>query len=307
MTQVSVLPFTGERFTPESVREIHYEHLHRYAFARALVADKHVLDCACGEGYGSALLASAAQSVVGVDIDGRSIAHAQARYGAPINLKFQQASVTQLPFERATFDVIVSFETIEHLAEQAEMLAEFRRVLKPNGILVLSSPDRDAYNQLGGEANEFHVRELNRLELADLLKAQFSVVQWFGQRLLFQSAIWPLVGDSTQVIERSHGAELGRVQHPSEQPIYHLVIAGAQTAVLPAVLPTSWFADSTESVYAHYQAEIRNGIYAAQRIGELKAELASLTEAYEDASHRLKQFELTLVEARWRNYMGKRR
>ena len=75
------LDFTGERFTPECVREIWYEHWHRYVFARQLAKGKRVLDAACGEGYGSALLADVAASVVGADISDQAIAHARSRYG----------------------------------------------------------------------------------------------------------------------------------------------------------------------------------------------------------------------------------
>src|SRR5689334_11915356 len=90
------LPFTGERFTPECVREIWYEHWHRYAFARRLVQGKRVLDCACGEGYGSALLADGAAEVVGVDIDAAAIAHAEERYGARANLRYEKGDATAL-------------------------------------------------------------------------------------------------------------------------------------------------------------------------------------------------------------------
>ena len=75
------ITFTGERFVPGCAGEIAYEHWHRYAFARQFVAGKRVLDAACGEGYGSALLASVAASVVGVDIDAPAVAHAAERYG----------------------------------------------------------------------------------------------------------------------------------------------------------------------------------------------------------------------------------
>ncbi|PJB71599.1 MAG: class I SAM-dependent methyltransferase, partial [Armatimonadetes bacterium CG_4_9_14_3_um_filter_66_14] len=84
---MSNLPFTGERFTPECVREMWYEHYHRYAFARALVAGKSVADIACGEGYGAALLAQSASSVVGIDLSAEAINHAQQRYAAQTNLR----------------------------------------------------------------------------------------------------------------------------------------------------------------------------------------------------------------------------
>jgi len=132
--------FTGERYLPGVVGEIAYEHCHRYAFARRFVAGRRVLDAACGEGYGSALLADVARHVVGVDIDSAVVAGASSRYGGRGNLEFRAASVTTLPLADASVDAVVSFETIEHLeaADQPAMLAEFARVLAPDGILILS-------------------------------------------------------------------------------------------------------------------------------------------------------------------------
>ena len=78
MSESDALAFTGERFTPECVREIWYEHWHRYAFAQRFAAGKRVLDAACGEGYGTAMLAGTAAQAVGIDIDAASIAHARA-------------------------------------------------------------------------------------------------------------------------------------------------------------------------------------------------------------------------------------
>ena len=136
------LDFTGERFTPECVREIRYEHFHRYAFARHFCEGAQVLDAACGEGYGAALLSASASSVVGVDISAEAIDHASQRYAKHPNLNFKQADVTHLPFADDSFDRVVSFETLEHLEEQEQLLSEFRRVLRPDGLLVISSPDK---------------------------------------------------------------------------------------------------------------------------------------------------------------------
>ncbi|MEM7054941.1 MAG: class I SAM-dependent methyltransferase [Pseudomonadota bacterium] len=131
----AALEFTGERFTPECVREIFYEHWHRYAWAAPLVNKLHVLDAACGEGYGSHLLAQYAAQVDGVDIDTSAVEHANSRY-ARDGLSFHQASALELTFPDHYFDCVVSFETLEHLIEHDELLTEFRRVLKPDGFLV---------------------------------------------------------------------------------------------------------------------------------------------------------------------------
>src|SRR5687768_4147854 len=114
--------FTGERFLPECAGEIWAEHWHRYLFAAHFVAGKDVLDAACGEGYGSAWLARRARSVYGLDIDQETIDRASGKYQVP-GLRFGTGSVIAMPFADATYDCIVSFETLEHLAEHDAMLA----------------------------------------------------------------------------------------------------------------------------------------------------------------------------------------
>src|SRR5258708_6669853 len=111
------LTFTGERFLPDCSGEIAYEHWHRYAFARRLATGKRVLDAACGEGYGSALLAANAAEVVGVDIDVATLDHASARYAPIERLRFVHGSCAALPLADASIDLVVSFETVEHLTE----------------------------------------------------------------------------------------------------------------------------------------------------------------------------------------------
>src|SRR5436190_4788638 len=106
------LEWTGERYVPEVSGNIRLEHLHRYLIARELSRDKCVLDIACGEGYGSNLLASVAANVVGVDIAQNAIDHAAVRYSRQ-NLQFKQGSCEAIPLPDGAVDVVVSFETIE--------------------------------------------------------------------------------------------------------------------------------------------------------------------------------------------------
>ncbi len=141
----TALPWTGERLTTGVTGQVEIEHFHRYAFARDLCRGLDVLDIASGEGYGSALMAQVARSVVGVEIDPAVIAHAQAAYQKP-NLRFLQGDARAIPLPDASVDAVVSFETIEHFYEHAAFIAETCRVLRPGGLLIISSPERDTYS-----------------------------------------------------------------------------------------------------------------------------------------------------------------
>ncbi|GAA0714251.1 class I SAM-dependent methyltransferase [Dokdonella soli] len=270
------LPFTGERFTPECVREIWYEHWHRYAFARGLAAGKRVLDAACGEGYGSALLADVAADVVGVDVDATAVAHARTRYADKPRLRFERMDATSLGFRDRAFDLVVSFETLEHLAAQEQLLAGFARVLAEDGVLVISSPDKRTYSELAGFRNEFHVRELYREELLDLLKPHFPVVRLYGQKLLFQSALWALESNPghAETWTAAVGGE-AMAEGLDYAPMYYVAICSGHP--LPDGMPAlSLFGDREESVYAHYNHEIRKNMGAGARIAELEAEIERL-------------------------------
>lgn len=276
------MEFTGERFTPECVREIWYEHWHRYAFARSLARGKRVLDAACGEGYGSAVLAAEATAVTGVDIDAQAIAHAQARYSGHANLRFLRSDVTALPFPDNAFDLVVSFETLEHLAQQERLLAEFARVLAADGVLVLSSPDKHTYSDLTGFRNEFHVRELYRDELVALLAPHFAHRRLFGQKLLFQSAIWSL--DAAAQGHEAHVASAGgaSLQAGLDYPPLYFIAVCSRLPLPPGLPALSLFSDREESVYSHYNHEIRQNMAAGARIAELEAEVERLRRAHSE-------------------------
>ncbi len=278
------LEFTGERFTPECVREIRYEHWARYTFARELARGRRVLDAACGEGYGSALLASAAATVLGVDIDERAIAHARARYGAQSNLRFECGDCTALD-TTGSFDLIVSFETLEHVAAQEQLIAGFARALTPDGILIVSSPDKRTYSDLTGFRNEFHVRELYREQLLALLAAHFPQIALYGQKLLFQSAIWNLEHAPRTVVaatlDEAAAVPQSRLDYA---PLYFIAVCSRKP--LPDLPDMALFGDREESVYAHYNAEVRTNMAAGLRIAELETEVARLRGALEKSSPR---------------------
>lgn len=237
------------------------------------------LDAACGEGYGSALLAEAAGSVEGVDISEAAIEHARQRYGDIQNLTFHAADCTSLPFADDEFDRVVSFETLEHLEEQDQLLAEFRRVLKPDGCLVLSSPDKAVYSDQQNTDNEFHVRELYRDELEDLISRHFPAYQLLGQKLAFHSMIWSLDGVSHVALDQMSGGEHSASPVPGQSPMYYLALCAADESFLPDSKGRLWlFDDKEETVYQHYHGEIRRNMSAGGRIAELEKEIRELSQ-----------------------------
>nr|WP_294517718.1 methyltransferase domain-containing protein [uncultured Rhodopila sp.] len=170
--------------------QVAFEHFHRYCVARDLCVGKDVLDVASGEGYGTALLAGVARRAVGVEIDAAAVAHARASYTGD-NLEFLQGDAVALPLGDAAFDVVVSFETLEHLRDQWAFLTEIRRVLRPGGRLIISTPDRDVYSAPGQPVNQYHVLELTRPEFATLLNNFFAHHRILQQRPLLGSVMAP--------------------------------------------------------------------------------------------------------------------
>ena len=271
------LEFTGERFTPECVREIWYEHFHRYALAARWCTDARTLDAACGEGYGSALLARTSASVVGVDISDEAIEHARERYGDLANVSFHHADCTSLPFEDNEFDRVVSFETLEHLAAHDELLSEFRRVLKPEGCLILSSPDRATYSDAQNTVNEYHVKELYRDELEALIQRYFPAMHLLGQKLAFHSAIWSMNGIEQVKLDQISNGLLENPVTITQAPMYFIALCAADQSHLPDVNGQLWlFDDLEESVYQHYHGEIRRNMAAGGVIAKLEEEIERL-------------------------------
>lgn len=295
------LEFTGERFTPECVREIWYEHWHRYALARVFAPGRRVLDVACGEGYGSALLSDVAASVLGLDIDAETVAHARHRYRTRPNLCFECADATALELPPGSFDLAASFETLEHVEAQDALLAGLARALTDDGILLISSPDKAIYSDATDFRNEFHVRELYRSEFESLLSKHFPHVRLYGQKLLFQSVLWPIdgvAGGSVHAITVRADAQLdaGLVY----APVYFIAVCSRQA--LPDNLPgLSLFGDQAESIYTHYNHEIRKNMAAGARIAELEAQLEAATMQRDAVDARLD----VLPRPWWRRLFGR--
>ena len=178
-----MVEFTGERLVPGRVEsDLYNEHVSRYHFCAPLVRGKRCLDAGCGLGYGSAILAKSAASVVGIDNDELTIQEATQLYGRD-NLHFAVADVQNLPWGSREFDCAVSFEVIEHLSDPAALVDALKRITRPEGIVILSTPNREAYNVSRGEAgpNPFHQHEFTLSEFEDLLRARFRYIRILAQ------------------------------------------------------------------------------------------------------------------------------
>ncbi|MFN7880815.1 MAG: class I SAM-dependent methyltransferase [Sphingobacteriia bacterium] len=160
------------------------EHAHRYEVVLPFVAPTdHILDIATGEGYGAAQMAEQAQSgrVIGADADMEALALAQAIYKSKSNLVFQREDASRLSFADNSFDKIISFETLKHVTDYEAMLYELRRVLKPGGKLILSTPNFPINSPTGVVTNPYHVKEFTLEELEVIMPNYFDAVQFWGQ------------------------------------------------------------------------------------------------------------------------------
>ena len=165
----SGLPLTGERTVPGLAEENYWFRRHEVSYRHCadICAGQDVLEAGCGEGYGADLLASAARRVTAVDYDAETVAHVRRRYPA---VEVTEGNLAALPLPDASVDVVVNFQVIEHLWDQPQFITECLRVLRPGGVLLMSTPNRITFTP-GSDTpiNPFHTRELNAAELRALL------------------------------------------------------------------------------------------------------------------------------------------
>lgn len=293
------MEFTGERYVPTEAGEIRHEHLHRYAWCAPLVACREVLDIACGEGYGSAMLARHARSVLGVDISDEAVQHATAEYKGIGNLKFKQGDAARIPLPDQSVDAVVSFETIEHHDRHSEMLSEIRRVLRPNGLLIISSPNRVVYSELAGHHNEFHVKELDFAEFDAVLREQFDFVRYFGQRLAVGSSIFGLESDADNrefAALTDTGSEVVERTASLADPVYYIAIAGVFEEDLGKLRPSVLFSEA-EDLYTHHREVARWAVGLDKELSGLRTDHGALVKLHADTVDWAKSLDTELAAA----------
>ncbi|KUI31732.1 bifunctional 2-polyprenyl-6-hydroxyphenol methylase/3-demethylubiquinol 3-O-methyltransferase UbiG [Mycobacterium sp. GA-2829] len=175
------LPLTGERTIPGLAEENYWFRRHEVVYARLAdrCAGRDVLEAGCGEGYGADLIAEVARRVIALDYDEATVAHVRARYP---RVEIHHGNLAALPLPDASVDVVVNFQVIEHLWDQPQFVRECLRVLRPGGVLLMSTPNRITFSP-GRDTpiNPFHTRELNAAELTELLTdAGFGIEGVYG-------------------------------------------------------------------------------------------------------------------------------
>jgi ubiquinone/menaquinone biosynthesis C-methylase UbiE/glycosyltransferase involved in cell wall biosynthesis len=282
------MKYTGERYVPElDSPEISYEHWHRYQFASPFVENKRVLDIACGEGYGSYFLSKNAKEVVGVDISPESIDYASGKYQRS-NLSFLVGSVSRIPIaEDHCFDIIVSFETIEHVKdeEQQAFISEVKRLLSPKGIFIVSTPNKLLYSDIPKYKNEFHFKEFYYSEFEDFLSRDFRNVIIMGQKIEAGSYIQSLKKNQKTFNEfRIKFSETGFFPTEEERnPLYFLAVCSDGSI---ADLPSSFSIDLSQRIVSNRD----------ERIAMLEQSLLALTAQFEEKDQAVQSLQSYITE-----------
>lgn len=235
------MKFTGERFVPGEIldQEIVIEHLQRYEAVLEYVKDKVVVDAASGEGYGSQILAQLASKVYGVDISKEAVEAARKKYNKE-NLSFIEGSITKLPFDNESIDVIVSFETIEHIDKsmQIAFMKEIKRVLKKDGILIMSTPNKKIYSDEFNYHNEFHVKEFYKDEFITFIQNNFKYYKLYSQ---YKEIAYYLAEQMSDTLYK-------KGKYDEDYAKYYVCIAG--DSILPQIeISEVYFENQTDYIY----------------------------------------------------------
>lgn len=277
-----------ERFDPKVMSGllVEAEHLVRYLVAARFAVGGDIIDIGCGTGWGTALLAKAsARRCVGIDQDESAIAQAREMY--PEVAEFTVGDAQELALPSSAFDVVVCLETIEHVTDPDRVLDEVRRVLRPNGLLVISSPNPEVYPP----GNPHHVREFRPQELQSALRRRFAQVILLSQQSFLASLVAPIssaaVGNRTEA-EQSDLFKLAGVR--SDQQRYTIAIA-CDTRV-PDVRPAAVFGEALELRFWHKKlAACETALALAADLERQVSELSERLLLAEQASERIVRLE----------------
>lgn len=290
---------TPVRFDPNSMRGelIEAEHLARYRFAAEFADGRRVLDAACGWGFGANILARAgAEEVIGVDI-AESVVDA-ARAGVEENVSLEVADIAELPFADNAFGLVVCLEAIAQVSDWSRTLDELRRVLAPDGVLVVSSPNAPAY----GDRNPHHVHQFSRDEFRAELSRRFAKVAMFAQQQWITSSVMTSEAAAAERVEIASANVLKTSGLPAEGETY--LVAVASDAPVATPLPTSVMSDSAElkvwlerwEAQDRYLRELRGELDALRldNVDAVRSRLVENAQTLAELERRNAQLELDL-------------
>ena len=288
-----------ERFDPskDAGKLVHAEHVARYLWAAELSPGRTVLDAGCGTGYGAAILAKAKPArLVAIDISEAAVSETASRVGPFAEVS--QADVCELPFGDATFDLIVCFEVIEHVQDSSRAVKELARVLRPDGALLVSSPNPRVYPP----GNPHHVHEFVPEELRAVLERHFAAVALGGQYAWLGSLV--ASNDELRSFAGSPQSLMSQVLEnpkPQREATYTLAVAGQRSAELPTArmvvgeaFEVKWWMEQVESagVEARQQAAA-----AGEEAAEARDRMTEAVRQQGMLAARAQQMEVTLRSA----------
>lgn len=256
---------TGERMIPayHKGKLVYGEHIVRYEAVLPIVKNKTVLDIASGSGYGTEIIATQAKKVFGVDVDKEAVKYATLNFGRK-NIDFLLGDGKDIPLEDGTVDVVTSFETLEHIEDYNHFMAEVKRVLKPDGLLVLSTPNDVEFP----EGAHFHLHEFEKKELESLVSKYFTNAKPYFQATWIYNAILTESQMSTEVLVDIPTRNLAPVN--TDKALYFFMLC-SNRKISEEVLPLSAISEhwSTRKALEHNQemdAYIRKTIKHFQKI-----------------------------------------
>jgi len=246
------LEFTGERYIPgQGGAQMAYEHLHRYLLAMRWAKGKLVLDVATGSGYGAGLLASVARCVCAIELDWNAVIHADRTGFSSANLFFVQGDATRMPLLTGSVDLVVAMEILEHVAEQETLVCELARVVRPDGAVLISTPNKASYSDARNYKNPFHVHEFYRDEFIALLGRHFPHVRLMHQQVRAGSLVFCAAGGQGQEIV----SEPLDGRTPTEAT-YFLALCRHRDGLEDCVPALSAYLDTSDALQQEWQDEI---------------------------------------------------
>ncbi len=281
------MEFTGERIIPGKVEpDLYNEHLVRYLFSLQFAGSRKVLDLGCGTGYGARLMAETASEVIAADVSPEAIHYARENFSAA-HLHYMLTDATHLSFASNSFDVVLCFEVIEHLTRQESLLKEIQRVLKSDGILIVSTPNRLFYTEERKLVNPYHTREFSFGEFRDLLGKYFAKVE-----VVYQNHIPSiLVGEAGRPLNvRTHfDDDTGKMQQTSN----FFVAVCSRTAQAHPDLETLVYLSTTGNLLREKEQRIEN---LEEKLGDRERRILHLQSEYDQRTRWCLELDETLKE-----------